>query len=195
MVTVVCKLHSLATTPQPVDSGQNAELPCAHPASAELYVNLWTKVILHTVEEDRAIRSIVLVAATLGRIEEILIVGRTKVRTPAENVNVGRYELAIKVLLVVDDLAFYKPWIETQTFINGKGWREGMVILVGRKSVDVDHRLVRGGQILLAARRRTALDGADDARWKTSTFALFAEMPVLRPSALRTGSTGHIGIA
>ena len=195
MVTVVCKLHSLATTPQPVDGGQNAELPCAHPASAELYINLRSVVILHTVEKDRAIRLVVLIAATLGRVVEILIIGWTEVRTPADNVNVGRYELAIKVLLVVDAFAFYKARVEPQTFVNRKGWRGGMVILVRRKSIDIDHRLVRGGKILLAARRCTALDGADDASWKTSAFTLLAKMPVLGPSALWTGPTGHIGIA
>ena len=170
-------------------------MPRTHTNSAELNINLRTVVILHTVEEDRADRLTVLVASALGRIEEILIVGRAKVRTPAENVNVGRYELSIKVLLVVDKLAFYKAWVEPQTFVNGKGRRGRMVVLVGRKSIDVDNRLVRGGKVLLAARRRTALDGADDARWKTSTFTLLAEMPVLGPSALRACSTGHIGIA
>ena len=105
-------------------------MPSAHTASAELYINLRTIVILHAVEEDRSVWLIVLVASALGRIEEILIIRWTEVRTPAENVNVGRYELAIKVLLVVDELAFNKAWVEPQTFVNRKGRREGMVVLV-----------------------------------------------------------------
>lgn len=140
------------TRPKSVDGRQYAELPCTHPASAKLYINLRSIITLHTAEEDRSIRLIVLIAMTLGRIEQTLIIRRTKVRTSTENVNVGRNELAVKVFLVVDELAFNKAWVEPKALVDGKGWRRGMLVLVSRKSAEIDHWLVRSRQIRLAAR-------------------------------------------
>ena len=86
-------------------------MPRAHPTSAKLNINLRSVVVLHSIEEDRAIRLAILVASTLGCVKKILIIGRTKVRASSKDISVGRYELPIKVLLILDGLALDKAWI------------------------------------------------------------------------------------